>query len=273
MRSDPPNRSLLFALAGALGLCLLVIAFLLGRLSSEAPDTSATAAPAAPENRARAPEVGEDVPAPTPTENPEHRWAEWEDSEGWDPSGPAPQVDQEDEARIERQPDGRILLSNRNLDGTSHVPSSTPAYPQPTAATSAVPGSTKGNGANIASYFQRVDAVRSSSSAADPNAFAMDLIKATMKGSTEGFDELIEDTKRMRNELAAIEPPPECIAYQRESLSALDDSQAILDAMKNAILNGDMGALTQITQRAGALQAKADTLETLRRQTLENARR
>jgi hypothetical protein len=42
--------------------------------------------------------------------------------------------------------------------------------------------------------------------------------------------------------------------------------------MKSAIQAGDIQALTQITQRAGALQAKADTLEALRGQILANAR-
>ena len=89
----------------------------------------------------------------------------------------------------------------------------------------------------------------------------------------EGFDDLISDTERMQNEMAAIEPPPECRAYHRESLQTLEDSKEILETMRDSITSGNIQALTQITQRAGVIQSRAKTLDTLRQQILANARR
>jgi hypothetical protein len=256
---------LVYALAAALGLSLIVIAFLLGRESShhaEPPDAGF--------ERSAASALGERTREASPNE--ERRWPEWADLDEWEPSETEARLVETDAGRIERHPDGRILLSNRNLDGSTHSPTTTagtvPATETRPAGAAVAPTSE----GDVVEYFRRVDAVRSSNDATDPNAFAMDLIKATMKGSTDGFDQLIEDSDRMRREMAAIEPPTECRAYHAESLAALDEGRAILETMKSAIQAGDIQALTQITQRAGALQAKADTLEALRGQILANAR-
>ena len=263
--SESQNRVVVYVLGAALGGCLLIIAFLLGRESSRTAEQN-EAEPLAAGPAAMEP-TGEAAPSG------ERRWPEWAELDEWEPGDAEAQITQTYDGRIERHPDGRIVLSNRNLDGTSHSPTATQAQqgpaiePLPAAATTAT------NEGDVVAYFQRVDEIRSSNAAADPNAFAMDLVKATMKGSTDGFDELIDDTKRMRSEMAAIEPPIECQAYHRESLTALDDSQKVLETMKNAITSGNIQALTQITQQAGVLQSKAKTLEALRQQILANARR
>ncbi len=260
---------MVYVLGGALGVSLLVIAFLLGRESSRAPDEEAASAAA---NSAPA-VVDSSEPSAAAGVNPERRWPEWADLDERQPGGADAQTVPSYEARVEPGPDGRILLSNRNLDGSTHTPTTTPSPGSAAPSTATAPPSAGAAQSDVASYFARVDTIRSSSATVDPNAFAMDLIKATMKGSTEGFDELIDDTKRMRTEMAAIEAPPECEAYHRESLAALDESQAILETMKTAIQRGDMGALTRVTQQASGLQARADTLEALRSQILANARR
>lgn len=261
---------MVFVLGGALGVALLVIAFLLGRESSRTPEEES---PSADANTLLPPSEAGDPSAAFAGTNPERQWPEWADLDEWQPSEAEAQPAPTYGGRIETGPDGRILLSNRNLDGSSHTPTATPSSPRSTSPSVEASSSSGTNGGGVASYFQRVDAIRSSSAAVDPNAFAMDLIKATMNGSTDGFDELIDDTKRMRTEMAAIEAPPECQAYHQESLAALDESQAILETMKTAIQKGDMQALTRVTQQASALQARADTLEALRKQIVANARR
>ncbi len=268
--NDAPNRSMVFVLGGALGVSLLVIAFLLGRESSRTNDEETASASADPLPAAADP----DQPSATAGVNLERQWPKWADLDESQAGEAETQSDPSYQPRIETGASGRILLSNRNLDGSSHSPTTAAPSPrQASPATAERPAAGSSNGADVVSYFQRVDAIRSSSAAVDPNAFAMDLIKATMKGSTEGFDELIDDTKRMRAETAAIDAPPECQAYHRESLAALDESQAVLETMKTAIQKGDMQALTRITQQASALQARAETLDALRSQILANARR
>jgi hypothetical protein len=265
--SESPNRALVYVLGGALFASLLVIAFLLGRESSR------TAAPSDAGQTASSTADGSGSPATTPV--PERRWPEWADLDDADPDVPDPEVTETHAGRIERHQDGRIVLSNRNLDGSSHTPTSD----SPTTLTRTEPSSAVGTTAvasdagAVVAYFERVDAIRSSNDAVDPNAFAMDLIKASMKGSTEGFDELIADGVRMQNEMAAIEPPPACAVYHRESLAAMAQSQAILETMRDAIQSGNIQALTQVTSQASVLQSKAETLDALRQQILANARR
>lgn len=265
--NESPNRTLVYVTGGALFASLLVIAFLLGRESSR------TAAPSDP-GQAKSSATDESR-SPTTTPEPERRWPEWADLGDADPNVREPEITETYAGRIERHQDGRIVLSNRNLDGSSHAPTSD----SPTAYTHTEPSSVSGTTTDgsdvgaVVAYFERVDAIRSSNEAVDPNAFAMDLIKATMKGSTEGFDELIADGVRMQNQMAAIEPPPTCAVYHRESLAAMTQSQAILETMRDAIQSGNIQALTQVTSQASVLQSKAETLEALRQQILTNARR
>ena len=266
MSNGGPHRPLVLTLAGALGVALLVIAFLLGRESSR------DAGHREPDEPAASATSESNAPGDTPAENDERPWPEWANLDEWDPSSAEPPVAQTYEGRIEQHPDGRVLLSNRNLDGSSHSPPPT-GTPQPTPdpSTERIRANTSDPG-SVATYFQRVDAIRSSDSATDPNVFARDVLSATMKGSTDGFDQLIDDTRRMRDEMAALDPPAACLAYHRESIEALDDSRAILETMKTAIQSGNIGMLTQITQRAGLLQSRAETLEALRRQALATVR-
>ena len=264
MSNGARHRSLVFVLAGALGVALLVIAFLLGRESSR--DAEHREPDPLPASATVEPNAAGDTPA----QNAERPWPEWADLEEWDPNATESPVTQTYEGRIEQHPDGRVLLSNRNFDGSSQSPMPS-GTPQPTADPSTA-GTNASDPASVDAYFQRVDAIRSSSSATDPNAFAREVLSATMKGSTDAFDQLVEDTQRMRDEMASLDPPAACLAYHHESIKALDDSRAILETMKTAIQSGNIGMLTQVTRQAGLLQSRAETLEALRRQALATAR-
>ena len=268
MPNDSPNRAVVYVLGGALFASLLVIAFLLGRESSRDADPSGAplAEPASAD--------GSDAPVAA-SADPKRRWPAWADLDDAAPDRPEPDITETYAGRIERHHDGRIVLSNRDLDGSSHTPTAdSPTAPTPTEASPATTTTARANDAGaVVAYFERVDAIRSSNDAVDPNAFAMDLIKATMKGSTEGFDELIADGARMQSEMAAIEPPPSCAVYHRESLAAMAQSQAILETMRDAIQSGNIQALTQVTSQASVLQSKAETLDALRQQILASARR
>jgi hypothetical protein len=78
-----------------------------------------------------------------------------------------------------------------------------------------------------------VDLIQSHAGAGDPNAFAMDMIKAGMGGATSGFDQLIADSDRMKREL---------------------------ESMKVAITTRNMESLSALAQQSADLQARAEAL-------------
>jgi len=242
----------IIALVGALSASLLAIAFLLGRESARAP----------------APTVGAEVSelrALAPTTEPiekgtERRWPSWADLDEWeDVETPQAYAVEPVSERIERRPDGTVMLSNRQ-----------PPVDEP--------GMKDGSPANrkasdVSAYFLQMDAIRSESGAGDPNAFGMDLIKAATGGSTAGFDQLIADTERMEQKVREVTPPPSCESYHQANLDALAESQAVLEAMKKAIARRDIRQLTAIAQQARTLQAKAEALQAMREQIDVDARR
>jgi hypothetical protein len=249
MSTPPASRTSLIALSAALGAAIVAIAFLLGRESMRAPE-------AASETRA----VGAPVPATqsdvTDEKQEPRKWPGWADLEEWnDVDEPAVAVvDSQALERIERRPDGTVLLSNR---------SNTEARPR---ATSKSP--TEYGGSAVAAYFLRIDTIHSQSGAGDPNTFAMGLIKAGLGGSTAGFDELLRDTRRMEKDIRQVTPPPSCEGYHRESLAALAEGRELLEEMKTAFEERDFSHLTMIAQQASELQTRANALQEMREQIM-----
>lgn len=252
MSTPASSRTAVIALSVALGAALVVIAFLLGRESVRAPETAGeTQLPGAPVLTTE-PEVVDEQQDP-------RRWPAWADLDEWnDVDEPAVAVvDTPASERIERRPDGTVLLSNRsNADAAPQATSKSPSdY----------------GGSAVAAYFLRIDTIHSQSGAGDPNTFAMGLIKAGLGGSTAGFDELLRDTQRMEKEIRQVTPPPSCEAYHRESLVALSESRELLEEMKTAFAERDFSRLTTIAQQASDLQAKANALQDMRERIVGSA--
>ncbi len=247
--SADTSRKAIWWLAGALGLALLALAFLLGRESMrpapmvEMPgDASSSEADPATAEASRVEE------APTTDSPTVDASATEESASSIDPVTPRAT------ARVERRPDGRIVLSNtrdgkkRDVRPTVKSRSARKNRDQPKSA---------------GEYLDRMDAIRYGEEAADPNAFAVALINAGMSGSTEGFDELIADTEGMEQEMKSITPPPSCEKYHEASLEALGHGRAILIELKNAISTRDVSKVAEVAQEAAALQAKVDELTRL----------
>jgi len=245
----------LVALAGALGVAILVIAFLLGRESARnAPDDVQAGgnqllpvAPAEPE-MAHKTKAARD---PWQERDEEYAYgdANFRSIEG-----------------VDQRPDGTIVLSNIRNDPEAKSDS--------VEATSAVePDATRGDARNaVAEYFRQVDLIRSPAGAGDPNTFAMDLIKAGMGGATSGFDRLISDIDRMTQELEHVTPPLPCMVYHQANLASLEESRAMLEGLKHAITTRDLSALGVIAQQAANLQARAEALKVLQVQIRASTR-
>ncbi len=257
---SPASNKAVVVLAISLAAALLVIAFLLGRESAQwAPpsteDEAVAAAPAIAEPPLVEPEFEVVIEASRAMQRPADALAADQATYELESFG----------ARIEKRPDGTLLLSNRQPAGsaTAADPSSPPAQPQ--RASTPI--------ADVPTYFAKMDAIRSERGEGDPNAFAMNLIKATMKGSTSGFDELIEDSERMEAEIRAIAPPASCAGYHEATLDAVAESRELLEDLKTGIQQGNMQTLMGIAQRASALQATARSLDAMRKQIVEESRR
>jgi hypothetical protein len=249
------SRKAIWWLASALALTLMALAFLLGResmrhtpmveMADDGPSSDAdpAAAEALPVEEAPAIDSsgvdGGATEAPSPSIEPE-------------PTRPP--------ARLERRPDGKIVLSNIRDDEKRHERRSVKAR-------SAAPKKPR-RPRSINEYLDRMDTIRFGADAADPNAFAIALINAGMSGSTEGFDELIADTEAMEQEMRSIIPPRSCEKYHETSLEALGHGRAILVELKSAIAMRDVSKVGAIAQEAALLQAKADELTRMKTKLL-----
>lgn len=254
MPSNGSNRTLIGTLVVALGGALLVIAFLLGRETNR----SAPAGPTSDEQTL--------VPDVAPREEVRERPSPWPDEPRKGPSQYRYIEDQPPQApRLEKRPDGTIVISNPRVDTRPERPSYEyrPSEPEMAADDS---------GDAVNAYFQRVDLVHSAAGAGDPNSFAMGMIKAGLGGSTAGFDRLAADSKRMEQELKSIPPPPECERYHQASLESLVEGRELLERMKTAIVSRDIAELKEISQDAAELQAKADELAEMQKQIRASVR-
>jgi|GEM_PF-2328563 len=243
MADQDSTKVTIFALGGALVLTLLAIAFLLGRESARRPSD--------PE-----PVVVAETPYPPIVQRADEEdaaevrpdWRELDRDEGaanaTDDTIPGMGE------RIERQADGTFLLTNSGSD--REIPAEEQDA-QPRAKT-----------ATVSAYFRELDLIRSNEGAGDPNVFAMGLIKAGLGGATSGFDQLIEDTKRMEQEMRQIRPPQSCEQYHQASLEALAEGRELLEELKTAITKQDIEGLGAMARRAGELQAKAQSIDEMR---------
>lgn len=243
------DRRTVLALSVALGAALLVIAFLLGR------DSVRTVPGNAILEEAARPAGLEPDPGERSTEKASRRrWPAWADLTDEEPSElRAAEAGRGVVERTEAHPTDRFALtpsSSRPQTGTRQdAPAASPANPQ---------------GRSVGSYFQEVDLIRSEEGAGDPNAFAMDLIKGGLGGATSGFDQLIDDTRVMEQEMRGVTPPASCENYHEASIKALVESREMIERMKRAIVGRDIGELNAIAFQSKALQRKAQALKEMR---------
>jgi hypothetical protein len=246
MADESSNRGVIVVLASSLGVALLVIAFLLGRLWNQ--DEHAGSPPAVPELEppSSAAEAKPLAASPT-TPGPE------EAAPVFQPVDPR----QASVVRIDRRPDGRIVLSNTESAEPAE-PSERSAVPKQ----APMPDTTDA----VREYLLQVDRIQSTEGADDPNAFAMQLIKAGLGGASSGFDRLIDDTKRMETEMKSLTPPPSCQRYHEASLQGVVESRKMLEDLKAAITKRDIAQLTTIAREAGRLQEQADAIKAMEKE-------
>ena len=251
---------MIWALGVALGLALLLIAFLVGRESTrftrgELPPREATP------KQVDVAQTRERAEIPSKEGSP--FW--WEKEVDRDPEQSV-ELSTAGDARIERRPNGTIVLSNvgdeEGKERRAAPRQSTPERATPERATPARSDAPS----SVDAYFSQLDAIRSEQQSADPKAFAGKLLTAAMNGSTEGFDGLLRDTERMQQEIKAIAPPPSCVRYQEAMLEALSQSRAVLEQLRDAMMRRDPEQIVRVAQEATALQARTTELQAMEKE-------
>ncbi len=221
------QQRLVIGLAAALGLALLAIAFLLGRISAKpeviaSPARPAGAAqPASSSNQTAAPsdsiEAGAALTALLPALEPS----------------------------TEAQP------SRENGPATLPAPAAGPAHP-----------SLSADQQQITAYFNQVDRIEDMG-AGDPQAFAASMVQSMSSGDFSGFDDLLAKARAQRQRLQSISPPRACVEHHRLALSLSADSVAMLERLKTALMKGDSTALMTVAAEGRTLETQTNQLKAM----------
>lgn len=116
----------------------------------------------------------------------------------------------------------------------------------------------------VKTYFAKIDKIMAETeSIGDQNAFATQVLQQGMNGKTEGFDNLINSTRKASTALRGITPPPNCREHYQLLLKQTDSSMRLLEKVKSATVSLDTGALTALGAEGQGMQADANRLRQL----------
>jgi len=112
----------------------------------------------------------------------------------------------------------------------------------------------------IMDYMYSVNAILvANKNQTEPNAFAQQIMTATMNGDTTAFDNLIINYQNTKTQISALSPPPECKDYHDGCMGIMDRGIGMLEEIKGAIKSQDIDTLL-------AMQGKASSLEDMARE-------
>ncbi|MBT9584190.1 hypothetical protein IV102_12685 [bacterium] len=247
------SRNTLGALVVALMISLMGVAYLLGKQSGPG------SAPGAQTDRSSGASPSPEAP---PTSRPL--------VVGPAPMQSQPQPNQPQSAPT--QPPVQVAVVHPELPDnpvpTSRLSKTAPQTQTPvisaTPASSKCPGSTPPLDAATAKYFAKIDeAMRDTAAMGDTNQFATEILQQGMNGNTEGFDNLIESTRRAQVALQNIQPPPICQEHYTLLKAQLEQSISLLNRVKSATVSLDSTALTSLAGEGRGMQAEADRFKAL----------
>ncbi|MEO8361384.1 MAG: hypothetical protein ABI672_15235 [Vicinamibacteria bacterium] len=227
------QKGVVIGLTGALAAALLVIAFLLGRI---------TARPVADPTAAAAPPTSQTMPVASVAESSGGSLASPVDQSAMGPSttaGISTQV----------HPDGPA----GPFGGT--IPTPPVNLPPPS-----LGGSREAQ--EIAAYFSVLDRIEEVG-AGDPQSFATSLMQSVSSGDFSGFDDLVNKARAQRERLGLLKPPKACADHHRIAMGLSNDSVAMLEKLRAALAKGDTTALLSMTTEGQTLEAKAKQLKAM----------
>jgi len=98
--------------------------------------------------------------------------------------------------------------------------------------------------------------------AGDPETVARNLMAGFGQGDASGFETLVQQARTTREALAALQPPPPCADYHRESLAILDGNLELMQRLRGVLATtGPNPPSPDLTTRATALKARSEALQ------------
>jgi hypothetical protein len=219
-------RWVLGLLIGACAVCLVAVAFLLGRVTAPVQPTAATSAEAA--GRAAPASGGEETaPHDLPT-----------------PAAAPSEISREALPSRAPAPDGGGAAGR----GLAPVPSS---------------GGSPDTAA-VAAYFARMDAVAVQVKAAhDPEALARSILDQTLSGNMSGFEELIATQRGLQARLAEVLPPPSCREHHQRSVRLIGRAITLLERTRDAMAGKNPSDLERMATEGHAIEEEAKATDAL----------
>lgn len=205
-------------------ICLVVIAFLLGRESIREPfRPSETLKPAV-------------APAPSPVAA---------ISVAPQPAVPSPTYT---EARVAVRRDQPPHLSLRSAPRSQY--NAPPVSPGVDAATRQ----------QVTAYFRQMDNIQPGQMSGDPQAMANEVLDSAMKGNTTQLDDIVRKSQSAEQRARSVNPPAHCAHYHQQAVALMGESVQIVRTMRRAIHDNDSNALLSLSARASTLQSHVESL-------------
>jgi len=119
----------------------------------------------------------------------------------------------------------------------------------------------------IVSYFEKMDAIHVEGSG-DPATFAQGILAGIERGDMSGIDSLVANAKIALAQAAAMQPPLPCAEYHRRMIDALSEAAAEMAKIREAIKTSDVNAITAIAPQLQTTQQKINDLDQMKKQLL-----
>jgi hypothetical protein len=215
-------------LVAACAVCLVAVAFLLGRVTAPAPPAAATGTKVA-----TGAEAATGAGASTPDDRPT-------------PAGSS-------EASPDVRPSG--VPEHAEAAGQGLAPGSSPGA-----------GSAGGHtdAAAVAAYFTRMDAVADIAKAAeDPQALARNVLDQTLSGNMSGIEGLIGTQRTLQARMAEVLPPPPCREHHQRSLRLVGRAIALLERTRDTVAGKNPSDLAGLATEGSAIEEEARATDAL----------
>jgi hypothetical protein len=218
-------RSVAWLLAGGCAVCVVAVAFLLGRVT--APPRQATASDAAVAGEAAPAAPGQATPAGAP------------------------------ETSLDVPPSTKTLELERASTAEGAFGAGRAFAPSPAAGGNP-------DTAAVAAYFAGMDAVAAQVKAAqDPEALARTVLDQTLSGNLSGFDDLIATQRALHARMSEVLPPASCREHHERSLRLIGRAIALLERTRDAVAGKNPSALASIAPEGHAIEEEARATDAL----------
>jgi hypothetical protein len=119
--------------------------------------------------------------------------------------------------------------------------------------------------AEVAAYFQAVDAIEEDVKKAtgDPEALAQLILKHAADGDMKNFDDLLAAQRALLNRLRTVAAPPSCAEHLQKSVAAVEDGIRLLQQTRDAVASRDMSNLTQLGAVGQDVERRAREVDAL----------